>query len=93
MIKMDLDAMIKDVVGKILYNTRKKQDNPPKVYNEQVGQFLKRSHDVESFDFGKAWIVDKPKKPSKSKRKRKLTPREWVDAVEREMQLNFKNRS
>ena len=80
---MDINSMIKDVVSKILYNSKgKKPKSTHKVYNKQVEKFLNRSHDVESFDFGKAWIVDKPGNDSSDK---------WISELEREIQFNLKN--
>lgn len=82
---MDIDAAIKDIVSKILYNNRPIHHEAINIYNEQVEKFLNRSHDIKTFDFGRAWIVEKPKQ-STSKAK------SWVEAIEAELLFTLKNK-
>jgi hypothetical protein len=78
---MDLNAAIKEIVSKILYKNRKKaQSVKHEVYNEQVEKFLNRSHDVENFDFGRAWIVENPVLNEAKK---------WVNGLEKEIIFNL----
>ena len=85
---MNIEQMIKDVVGKMLFNEKrnkiKQSRKCQKVYNKQVEQFLNRSFDAKSFVFGPAWIVETPKQESNT---------DWIDALEKEVQSNLANRT
>lgn len=82
---MDLNAAIKEVVSKILYKNKKKEEPiRHEVYNKQVEKFLNRSFDVESFSFGKVWIIEIP--ISKEAKEAK----EWVSGLEKEVIFNLK---
>ena len=80
---MDMDAAIKNIVSKILYKNRKReQAGHYKIYNKNVEKFLNRSFDAKELNLGRAWIVEKPK-AFKSEAKR------WVDMLEAEIQFNL----
>ena len=80
---MNIDAVIQDIVSKILYKNRKtKKEGVHRIYNKNVENFLNRSCDADNFNFGKAWIVEKPNNTD-------VDIKAWVDMIEAEMQFNL----
>lgn len=82
-----ISDVIADIVGKICYAksiNKKEKKSRRKIYNREVEQFLKRSHDVKEFRRGKVWNVVPPKK---------FSTKNWVDQLERQTQEYLKNKS
>ena len=84
----ELNGIISDIVGKVIYNKecdRAKKDNTAryKVYNRDIEQFLKRSCDKKEFKKGKVWNVVVPEESA---------PKNWIEELERNVQLHLKNK-